>query len=889
MTKRILSAILAVVLVVTSLAVPVFGAAPSAGAQLTKDEGSNKLTLTWSPVDGAKIYQVSFIKDDVTVNSTTVTVSGSEDNTAEKCKVTYTPSVGGNYFAQVSAKKVANGAHLALFTSNSISIPLTGSGSGGLQITSSGNITNLSWNNDGYSTNYYVEYTTSEGKSGFYVKAASEDKKTSTTISTALNDIKSIVIYKANVAGDAYSETLATWTNNGSSTGGNTGSSSGVQIQGNINVSVSGSKGVVTWGAVPNASAYTVTISNNSGSYPQRFGPSTTSATFDYYSNMAYNIIVSATVNGQSSVIGVAEIAAGSGGSSIGGTVVATRPSSNSSSVFLQWTGNSAPYLITYSASGYGSQMTQVANTNYITLNCDPNYSWVFTVSSLTNGSVVGYAALNRGSSSSSNNSGSIGTTGSLTISRGLNSSVVSWPSVSGATGYIVTYKSSSASYSSNQFVSSTSFTVPYGSSETWTVTVQALYGNQTITVGSATVTPSGITQGGSTSSSNTTQGNNCTVTSYDNYAVLSWSGTGRAPYTVIYYLNGNTTNGQMISTNSTSIQLNISRSYSYVAIVLDSQNRQVAYVSVKGSTSTGGGSTSGDITKTEIVNLTATPKNGWQTTISWNRRSDAVAYIVMYGLLGATASEDTQVIATSVDIPFSSSIGYQVYVYALTSTGRTYEVGHIYNVPGSTGSTDNDDDVKDYPTNFKATSGNKKITLSWDAADGASSYTIYYRRATSSKWLRAGTISKTAVNITGLTNGVDYEFKVTANGNDSGIVEIAPSATTSTTVIARDPADDNDDVTVSDEISLISVTSTSRGTITATWTPVSGATSYRVYVAEGASSTYRNKGTFTGTTAVISGLNSGKTYKVRVLKLPVEGDTATALAACDYMQVTVR
>ena len=886
MTKRILSAILAVVLVVTSLAVPVFGATP-AGAQLNKDESSNKLTLTWSPVEGAKIYQVSFFKDGVTVNSSTVTVSGSEDNTAAKCTVTYTPSVGGNYTAQVSAKEVANGAQLALYTSNSISIPLTGSGSGGLQITSSGNITNLSWNNDGYSVHYYVEYTTSEGKSGFYVDAAQGDK-TTTTINTALNDIKSIVIYKANVAGDAYSGTLATWTNNGSSTGGNTGSSSGVQIQGNINVSVSGSKGVVTWGAVPNASAYTVTISNNSGSYPQRFGPSTTSATFDYYSNMAYNIIVSATVNGQSSVIGVAEIAAGSGGSSIGGTVVATRPSSNSSSVFLQWTGNSAPYLITYSASGYGSQMTQVATTNYITLNCDPNYSWVFTVSSLTNGSVVGYAALNRGSSSSSNNSGSIGTTGSLTISRGLNSSVVSWPSVSGATGYIVTYKSSSASYSSNQFVSSTSFTVPYGSSETWTVTVQALYGNQTITVGSATVTPSGITQGGSTSSSNTTQGNNCTVTSYDNYAVLSWSGTGRAPYTVIYYLNGNTTNGQMISTNSTSIQLNISRSYSYVAIVLDSQNRQVAYVSVKGSTSTGG-STSGDITKTEIVNLTATPKNGWQTTISWNRRSDAVAYIVMYGLLGATASEDTQVIATSVDIPFSSSIGYQVYVYALTSTGRTYEVGHIYNVPGSTGSTDNDDDVKDYPTNFKATSGNKKITLSWDAADGASSYTIYYRRATSSKWLRAGTITKTAVNITGLTNGVDYEFKVTANGNDSGIVEIAPSATTSTTVIARDPADDNDDVTVSDEISLISVTSTSRGTITATWTPVSGATSYRVYVAEGASSTYRNKGTFTGTTAVISGLNSGKTYKVRVLKLPVEGDTATALAACDYMQVTVR
>ena len=887
MTKRILAIVLALAMSLSLMTAISFAAVPDVpdigNIIITENQDGKTMTVTWNSIPDTEYYTVQVYRDGVSLGNLIRATSA----TAQ-----ITPNGAGSYSVQVTAYN--DGKIIGVGNSGTVTWTVTTSGSGSISMTVQvGATVVVKWKHNEAYAGYAVEFIDKSGnKETQFVSG--ENQVAGNELScpykgeSSASDLSKINIYPGSSATSHLSDVIGSWTNSGSSTGGNTGGS-GVQIQGNINVSINGSNGVVTWDAVPNASDYTVTISNNSGSYPQRFNPSTTSATFDYYSNMAYNIIVSATVKGQSSVIGVAEIAAGSGGSSIGGTVVATRPSSNSSSVFLQWTGNSAPYLITYSASGYGSQMTQVATTNYITLNCDPNYSWVFTVSSLTNGSVVGYAALNRGSSSSSNNSGSIGTTGSLTISRGLNSSVVSWPSVSGATGYIVTYKSSSASYSSNQFVSSTSFTVPYGSSETWTVTVQALYGNQTITVGSATVTPSGITQGGSTSSSNTTQGNNCTVTSYDNYAVLSWSGTGRAPYTVIYYLNGNTTNGQMISTNSTSIQLNISRSYSYVAIVLDSQNRQVAYVSVKGSTSTGGGSTSGDITKTEIVNLTATPKNGWQTTISWNRRSDAVAYIVMYGLLGATASEDTQVIATSVDIPFSSSIGYQVYVYALTSTGRTYEVGHIYNVPGSTGSTDNDDDVKDYPTNFKATSGNEKITLSWDAADGASSYTIYYRRATSSKWLRAGTISRTAVNITGLTNGVDYEFKVTANGNDSGIVEIAPSATTSTTVIARDPADDNDDVTVSDEISLISVTSTSRGTITATWTPVSGATSYRVYVAEGASSTYRNKGTFTGTTAVISGLNSGKTYKVRVLKLPVEGDTATALAACDYMQVTVR
>ncbi len=883
MTKRIFAAVLAIVLVVTTLAIPAF-ASPS-GASLVKDSGSNKLTATWSPVTGANIYEVKFYRDDVVAYSTNVTVT-SATNTAEMCTVTYTPSTGGNYTVQVGARETANGAYMALYTSNPVSIPITGTGSGGIQISGSGNTTTVSWDNDGYSINYYVQYVTADGTSGQYVTAGDGDRS-SVTISTSISNIKSITVYRANNNQTAYSGIIGSWTNNGSS-GGNTGS--GNITQNNITISINGNYVVVSWQPLAYATRYQVAYRTSPTANYTYVDSTTGTASFPYIAGQTYQIAVAGNVNGSWVTIGSGAIYGSStGGGTVTGNVVATRNSASSSQVYLTWQASSSStmYIINCSRSGAATTQ-QFANTNSTVINCDPNYDWSFVVTTI-DGQTVGYAVLTRGSTSSLTGSGSVGGTNSLTINRGYNSSTVSWPAVYGAVGYIVIHRGSNTS-TLNEVVTNNSITLNYGTNDTWSVSVQAIMStNQFVTVGSATVTPSGITQGGSSSSSNVTQGSNCTVTSYANYAYLTWNANGRSPYTVIYYLNGDTSQGQVRQTSTNSIQLNVSNTYSYTVIVIDSTNNIIASASVKAGSSSGSGSgTTGDITESEVVNLTATPKNGWQTTISWNSRSDAVAYIVMYGLLNSTASEQTYAYGTSVDIPFSSARPYQVYVYAQTATGRTYEVGHIFNVPGSTPDTD-DDTVKDYVTNFKATSGNKKVTLSWNAADGADSYTIYYRRANSSTWLRAGTISRTAVNITGLTNGIKYQFMVTANGNQSGIVEIAPSASGSTTVVAPDPDGDDDNVTVGNELRLTSVTSTSSGTITASWTSASGATSYRVYVAEGSSSTYRNKGTFTGTTAVISGLKSGTTYKVRVLKLPVEGDTATALAACDYMQVTVR
>ena len=724
--------------------------------------------------------------------------------------------------------------------------------------------------------------------------ASAQDGSTLTaTITATPSNVTKITIYPGSSSSSHTSQVLGTWTNSGSSTGGQTGGN--IQSNG-VNVSISGNIATISWNAVAGATYYEAGLRTSSnGNWSVGYRGSNTTANFQYSAGTYYEIrVIAYTSNGQWREVGTATI----GGSSTGGltgSVVATRSSSMSTTVNLSWNVSSTAtplYIVEYSRTGVAPQSVY-AQGNTATINgLDPRYDWNFVVKGMLSGATVGYATLRAGATSSSGSSGSGTISGTLNITRNISNAVVTWNQVYGATGYMVTHKLGSG-VTKNEYTTSNQITLNYGINDSWTISVQAVLGSSNfVTIGSASVSPSGIIQGGSSSGSTTggkvTQGNNCTVTSYANYAYLTWNATGTAPYTVIYYLNNDTSKGQMKGNiYSNSVQLSIANSYDYTVMVFDRNSASpIASATVKAQTTGGNAS---DFDKTEIVNLTVTPKNGWTTTLSWARVSGAVSYMVNYGPLDATAGEQDLVYTTSVDIPYGPSRAYQAYVYALTSSGKLTLVGYVVNVPGTTADSgnDTDDTAKDYPTNFKATSGNEKVTLSWDAVEDAGKYTIYYRRATSNTWLKAGTTSRNAVNITGLENGISYEFKVSVNGKDSGVVKISPSASSSTTVTAPDP--EGDEVVIGDEIKLTSVTSTSKGTITASWTAVSGATSYEVYVAEGSSSTYKKKGEYTGTTAVIGGLTSGQRYKVRILVNPYEGSKASALSNCEYMQVTVR
>ena len=883
MTKRILAIVLAVVLVVTSLAIPTFaadnGGLPAINS-IALNKNENNISASWDKVDGADYYTVQVLKDGSAFGSAARVTSAS---------YTITPNGAGTYSVQINAYK--DSILVASGTGGSAvwSVTTSGSGSINMNVSIGSNIV-VKWKDNGSYTGYVVEILKKDNsKFVAYVPKQESGNELSYTYNGPSSDVTKINIYPGSSDTNYVNQVLGTWTNSGSSTGGQTGTVTGNGISATIN----GSYVVVSWNAVPNARYYQVIYRNSTSSnYVSSQYIYGTSYQFRYTPGLYYEIRVAARdVNGSWKEFGSA-IINGSSSGTIGNTVVATRNSMWDTNVTVRWNGNVGSYFVQCYSN---NSLIGTVPTSYpyaTVTNLNPYTTYTFVVVNAQTNQQIGSATLAAGAVSSTGTGTGIGTgTGGISVTRSGNTSVVTWPAVSGASGYFVNHRRITSVNSTQSFVPTTQFvTNDYNANESWTVSIQAIVGSSLVTVGTATVTPSGVVQGGTTTGGNVTQGNNCTATSYANYAVLNWNATGTAPYTVIYYLNNDSSQGQVRSgIYTTSVQLPIANSYSYTAYVFATgSNSPIATVSVRAqSAGTGTGSTNYD--KTQIVNLTLTPKNGWTTTLSWEKKSSALSYLITYGPLEGSAGEQDLSYTNSFDLPYGSSKAYQAYVYALTSDGRTSLVGYVINVPGTTaeGGSTSGDSAKDYPTSFKATSGNEKVTLSWDAVEDAGKYTIYYRRATSNTWLKAGTTSRVAVNITGLENGIRYEFKVSVNGKDSGVVKIAPSASSSTTVTAPDP--EGDEVVIGDEIRLTSVTSTSRGTITASWTAVSGATSYEVYVAEGSSSTYKKKGEYTGTTAVISGLTSGQKYKVRILVNPYEGSKASALSNCEYMQVTVK
>ncbi len=889
MTKKLFAMVLAAVLALTMFVLP---ASADGTATLNLNTGTKTLTLSWEPVTGATYYEVLFLKDGSRVHQTAVTVTP-DTNIPDKCTASYTATVGGNYTAEVTARTSASGSRVGILTSNSQFISTTVTGTNGFKaVGSTATSTTLSWNPQAGHDKYYVEYTYSNN--GQNASGTVDSVPTnSTIINVALSNLLSVRVYGGTKSNHTASP-LISWTNTGSGSTG--GSVSGT----NISYTRNGNYVHFTWAASLGATRLGISTSSSYSNASWVSVSGLTQYTTTLPSGMTYYVFLA----NSSQVIGSVMVSPYGSGSATS-NMIASRPYSTASTVTLSWQGTSSMgyYTIRY-YNTLGQSNTIIRTGTSCSLNLDYTQSWTFEVMSFGSTTVFAraYLAAYATSSSPGSTSGTVGT-GTLNITRGTTNATVTWQPVSGAAYYVVTHSKSNGS-SSTVNITYPYISLNYASTDTWQVSVQAYSYNGAIGyVGGAVVTPSTITQtGGSgssigTSGTNVTSGYNCMVTSYDSYAVIRWNSSGSYLYNIQYTVDGSTFNYTAQATTAT---LNIPITKSYYVRVIDMNNNLVAYANVTGRASSSGSSST--ITKTEVENLTYSYKNATTTTISWQKAPDAYGYMIWYGPLGAETSFEDMVIGTTYDVPMGLGRDFQVTVIAITNSNRMYEIGHLYNVAGSTPDTDSGSSSDNrYPTNFKAVSGNKKVTLSWDKADNADYYTLYYRRATSSTWLKVNQrLTKSAVNVNGLTNGIEYEFKiVTDGGYESGVLKIAPS-TTSTTVRAPDPVGSDSDVSLDENYaSLTSVTSTQRGQVVVSWNNI-GAPGYRIYIAEGTSSTYKYCGTYDGTRATLTrfgngssakSFTSGQTYKVRIVRSDYKsyGTLSECLSACAPLTVTVR
>lgn len=691
-----------------------------------------------------------------------------------------------------------------------------------------------------------------------------------------------------------------------------------------VKVSGSGNSTTVTWGAVSGVTRYCIEwVDKTSPNFTNPIFTTGTSCTID----KAMADIKSITVrksndnNGVGDIIGSWSYSSGGSGSGIQANGITIGNISNGVAT-VSWSrmANDGYYIISY-VDPYGNRRSSdpIYNSTSATVPVSSYGSTQVTVAAYSYNSVfirtVGQATI----PAINGSTGSGSYTQNLSVNRGATYTVISWNAVSGAVRYHLKYTHPTNGFTYDEYTTNTSFTMNYGTGYSWTLQVFAVSSsNSESFIGGVSITPNGVNQntGNNSLSGNgtTSTGTNCQIQRNANDAYLVWnpantgSFIGGNSYRVVYQVEG--AQAMQMITNSNACTIPVGSSYTFsVQVYNNYTNAVIAYGTFRAVTNNTN-SNYMNITKSEIKNLNVTAVNSYTTKVSWSRPSDATYFIIQYGTLDGTISDEIGPIYTNFydSIPMGASRGYHITVYYWSkSTSRFKEVGHAYNVPGSTSDDNNNTTVtKNYPSSFKATSGtSKRITLSWTAADGASYYNIYYKRATSSKWIKIDkNITKTAVNVNGLTNGVEYQFKVVPNkGVESGILKIAPS-TTSTTVRANDPVTSTDpddgDVSLDDEtLSLRSVSSNSKGAITVSWTNV-GAASYRIYVAAANTNTYKYCGTYTGTQATITAFGSGSkattfksgtSYKVRVVRSDYKnyGTINSALSACSPLNVTVK
>jgi len=241
------------------------------------------------------------------------------------------------------------------------------------------------------------------------------------------------------------------------------------------------------------------------------------------------------------------------------------------------------------------------------------------------------------------------------------------------------------------------------------------------------------------------------------------------------------------------------------------------------------------------ISNLKATNVTHNSATITWTAASDADGYELSY-TTGSTTKKVTikGKSTTSYKLALTTGKSYTVKVksYDKPLIGKT-KYGKEYSVT-----------VKAVPakvTNFKATnlSGGKSVKLSWTKVSGATGYVVQQYKG--GKWTNIKTTTGSYYNVTGLTAGTEYKFRIAAYVKYSGKNYYGSyvSLTAKPTFLASSTQKVN------------KVTATSAYFY---WSGVTGAKNYQVY-------NYNTK-KYSYTTSkglTLSGLTAGTEYKVRV------------------------
>jgi fibronectin type 3 domain-containing protein len=317
----------------------------------------------------------------------------------------------------------------------------------------------------------------------------------------------------------------------------------------------------------------------------------------------------------------------------------------------------------------------------------------------------------------------------------------------------------------------------------------------------------------------------NVKVTPGNTTAIVSWDPvSGAKSYNIYYSTTKGVTDG--VKASSGKIE-NATSPYTVTGLT----NGTVYYFEVTAENSSGESGLSAEVSTTPVpipsppTGITATGGDS-QITVGWDAASGATSYNVYYGTSpGVTKTTGIKVSSTAspkVITGLLNGTTYYAVVTAVNSAGESAESAERTATPSAA------PQPPARPTGASATPGDAKVTVTWTAVSGATSYNVYYSTTT-------GVTKTTGTKVAGvtspcvvspLTNGTKYYFIVTAVGPGGESAESSENSATPSPTL-QPPASPNG----------VSATAGAQQVVVQ-WNTKLTATSYNIYYSDVAGST---------------------------------------------------
>jgi len=235
--------------------------------------------------------------------------------------------------------------------------------------------------------------------------------------------------------------------------------------------------------------------------------------------------------------------------------------------------------------------------------------------------------------------------------------------------------------------------------------------------------------------------------------------------------------------------------------------------------------------------------------TLTWAPVAGATAYNIYWNTTGAVISKDQKISAATspyVHPSLANGLTYHYQITALNAGGETSAAPVRVTL------------IPDAPAVGSASAADKQATVQWNAVPGATAYTVY--------WNTGGKVSERDASLeaikaplphTGLANGGSYYYRISAR-NEAG----------------ASPLSQEFSVTLAPDAPLLQAAQGGDRIASLRWTPMFGATGYRVYWNTTGKVTAKDAPLSSTEAALVhTGLVRGMTYYYRIAAVNSGGE----------------